>query len=62
VVLLVLGFELGLVGLVVGLVLAGFVVGSAVFVVDAAGFVVGLVPGSFKEGVVGARALWSEGW
>ncbi len=58
----VLGFKLGLVGLVVGLVLAGFVVGSARFVVGTAGFEVGLVHRLFKEGIVVARALWSEGW
>ncbi len=58
----VLGFKLGLVGLVVGLVLAGFVFGSAGFVVSTAGFVVGLVHRSFKEGVVVAQAQWLEGW
>jgi hypothetical protein len=54
----VLGFELGLVGLVVCLVLAGFVVGLAGFVVGRVGFVVGLVRRLFEEGVVVARALW----
>jgi hypothetical protein len=58
----VLGFKLGLVGLVNGLVLAGFLVGSAGFVVGTAGFVVGLVRGSFEEGVVVAQVLWLEGW
>jgi hypothetical protein len=56
-----LGFKLGLVGLVVGLVLEGFVVGLAGFVVSTAEFVVGSVHGSFEEGVVVARALWLEG-
>jgi hypothetical protein len=58
----VLGFELGLLGLVVGSVLAGFVVGSVEFVVGTAGFVVGSVDGSFKEGVAVAQALCLEGW
>jgi hypothetical protein len=57
----VLEFELGLVGLVVGSVLEGFVVGLAGFVVGTAGFVVGLVRGLFEEGVVVARAPRSEG-
>ncbi len=61
-VLPVLGFELGFVGLVVGLVLVGFVVGLAGFAVGTVGFVVDLVQGKFKEGIVVARALGSEGW
>jgi hypothetical protein len=58
----VLGFELGLVGLVVSLVLAGFMVGLVGFVVGTEGFVVGLVHRLFEEGVVVAQALWLEGW
>ncbi len=58
----VLGFELGLVGLAVGSMLAGFVVGLAGFVVGTAGFEVGLVHRLFKKGIVVARALWSERW
>jgi hypothetical protein len=53
----VLEFELGLLGLVVSLVLVGFVVGLVGFVVGTARFVVGSVQGLFKEGVVVARTL-----